>query len=202
MRTKYFLISTLLLLTIILAACGGQPTLPADVPGAVNTAAGAASTLAASTAVETAAAGAVSTVMASTAVETSAADAANTLAASTAIQTAAVQDLNGLMAALQTAGLTVEAAGAVSQPLFSVPGQSVTVNGQELQVYVFDTAEAMEAAAAQVSADGSTVGTTMPTWTSAPHFYKADRLLVVFVGQDQKILDILSGAFGSQFAGR
>jgi len=202
MRKNYLLISTLLLLAFLLAACGGQLTPPSNVPGAVNTAAGAASTLAASTAVQTAAVGAVSTLAASTGVETTAAGAVNTLEASTAVQTAAVQDLNSLMAALQAAGMTVESAGAVSQPLFSVPGQSVKVNGQELQVYVFDTPEAMESAAAQVSADASTVGTSTPTWASDPHLFKAGRLLVVFVGTDQKIIDILTGAFGPQFAGR
>jgi hypothetical protein len=184
MRKRYLLISSLTLLAFLLAACGGQATPPANVAGAVNTAVPAANTLAASTAAATAA-GAVST-----------------LAASTAVQTAAVQDLNSLMAALQAAGVTVGSAGAVSQPLFNVPGQSLTVNGQEVQAYVFDTPQAMEAAAAEVAADGSTIGTTTPTWTSDPHFYKADRLLVVYVGQDQKIMDILSNAFGAQFAGR
>ena len=202
MKTKYFLISTLLLLTIILAACSGQATLPPNVAGAVNTAAGQASTLVASTAVQTAAAGAVSTLAASTAVETTAVEAVNTLAASTAVQTAAVQDLSSLMTALQTAGMTVESAGAISQPLFSVPGQGITVNGQEVQVYVFDAPEAMESAAAQVSGDASTIGTNMPTWTSDPHLFKAGNLVVVYVGQDQKIMDILTGAFGPQFAGR
>jgi hypothetical protein len=202
MRIKYLLVSAFVLFSVVLVACGGQLTPPANIPGAVNTAAGAAGTLAASTAVQTAAVGAVSTLAASTAVETIAAGAVTTLEASTAVQAAAVQDLNGLMAALQAAGMTVESAGAVSQPLFSVPGQGIKVNGQEVQVYVFDTPEAMEAAAAQVTPDGSSIGTTMPTWTSDPHFYKGDRLLIVYVGQDQKVLDILSGTFGPQFAGR
>ena len=47
----------------------------------------------------------------------------NTAVASTAVQTAAAMDLNGLVAALQTAGVTVEFAGTVEQPFFSVPGQ-------------------------------------------------------------------------------
>ena len=202
---KYLFMSSFMLLAILLAACGSQATPPSNLPGAVNTAVGQAGTLAASTAVQTSAAGAVSTVStlaASTAVETTAAGAIGTVEASTAVQTAAVQDLNGLMTALQAAGMTVESAGAVSQPLFSAPGQSVTVNGQEVQVYVFDTPEAMESAAAQVSADASTIGTTTPTWTSDPHLFKAGRLIVVFVGTDQKIIDILTGTFGPQFAGR
>jgi hypothetical protein len=126
----------------------------------------------------------------------------NTAVASTAVQTAAAMDLNGLVAALQAAGVTVESAGTVEQPFFSVPGQTLKVNGQEVQAYVYDTPQAMETDAAQVSADGSTIGTNMPSWTSDPHFYKAGPLLVLYLGQDQKILDILSGVFGPQFAGR
>src|SRR5512147_1821916 len=98
MRKRYLLISSLLLLAFLLTACGSQATPPANIPAVVNTAAAPVSTL----------------------------------AASTAVQTAAVQDLNSLMTALQAAGVTVESAGAVSQPFFSVPGQSVKVNGQEV----------------------------------------------------------------------
>lgn len=182
MRTKHFLISTLLLLTFLLAACAGQAT--PNVSGAVNTAAPAINTLAASTAVETAV-GAV-----------------NTLAASTEVQTAVVQDFNSLVAALQTAGLTVETGESVTQPFFTVPGQTLKINGQDIQVFAYDTAQAMEAEAAQIAPDAGTIGTSMPSWVSDPHFYKLGNMLVLYVGQDQKILDILSGFLGPQFAGR
>lgn len=182
MRTKYFLISTLSLLAFLLAACGGQAT--PNVAGAVNTAVPAANTLAASTAVATAV------------------DAVNTLAASTAVQTAAVQDLNTLMAALQAAGLTVETGESVTQPFFTVPGQTIKINGQDVQVFAYDTAQAMEAEASKIAPDASTIGTNMPSWMSDPHFYKLGNMLVLYVGQDQKILDILSGVLGQQFAGR
>jgi hypothetical protein len=185
MRTKYLLISTLLLLAFLLAACGSQPTLPPNVAGAVNTAAPAVNTLAASTTVVETAEGAVST-----------------LAASTAVQTAAVQDLNSLMTALQAAGLTVESGEAVTQPFFTVPGQTLKINGQDIQVFAYDTAQALETEAAQISPDASTIGTNMPSWMSDPHFYKLGNMLVLYVGQDQKILDILAGTLGPQFAGR
>jgi hypothetical protein len=184
MRTKYFLLSTLILLSVLLAACGSQATLPANIPEAINTAAGPAATLAASTAVETAV-GAV-----------------ETLAASTAVQTAAVQDFNSLVAALQAAGLTVESGEPVNQPFFTVPGQTLKINGQDVQVFVYDTAQAMETEASQISADASTIGTSMPSWISDPHFFKLGNLLILYLGQDQKILDILSGVLGPQFAGR
>ena len=182
MRTKYLLFSTLLLLAFLLAACGSQAT--PNAVGVVNTAAPAVDTLAASTAVETAV-GAV-----------------ETLAASTAVQTAAVQNLNSLMTALQAAGLTVESGEAVTQPFFTVSGQTLKVNGQDIQVFAYDTAQAMEAEASQISSDASTIGTNMPSWMSDPHFYKLGNMLILYVGQDQKILDILSGILGAQFAGR
>jgi len=168
MRTKYLLVSTLILLSVLTAACGSQVTPPPNVAGAVNTAAAP----------------------------------MNTLAASTAVQTAAVQDLNSLMTALQAAGITVEAGEAVNQPFFTVPGQTIKVNGQDLQIFAYDTAQAMETEAAQISADASTIGTNMPSWVDAPHFFKLGSLLVLYVGQDQKIQDILSSLTGPQFAGQ
>lgn len=191
MRTKYFLISTLLLLAVLLAACGSQAT--PNIQGAVDTAA-------ASTQVQ-GGAQAVSTLAASTEVQGQV-DSASTLVASTAVQTAAVEDFNGLVAGLQAAGVTVESGEAVNQPFFSVPGQTLKINGQDVQVFVYDTAQALETEASQISADANTIGTSMPTWTSDPHFYKLGRMLVLYVGQDQKILDILSGILGPQFAGR
>jgi hypothetical protein len=181
MRTKYITVSTLLLLAFLLAACAGQAT--PNVAGAVNTAAPAVNTLAASTAVETAA-GAV-----------------ETLAASTAAQ-GAVQDVTSLVASLQAAGLTVESGEAVTQPFFTVPGQTIKINGQDVQVFAYETAQAMEAEASQISADAGTIGTSMPSWMSDPHFYKLGNMLILYVGQDQKIIDILSNILGPQFAGR
>jgi hypothetical protein len=120
--------------------------------------------------------------------------------AATVVQSLGVEDLNSLVVALGAAGVTVEQGGAVEQPFFSAPGQVITVNGEDMQVYTFETSEALEAT--QVAADASTIGTNMPTWEDAPHFFKTGRMLVLYVGQNQKILDLLAGAFGPQFAGR
>jgi hypothetical protein len=173
MRTKYLLLSTVLLLAVLLAACGSQATPLPNIQNPVNT---------------VAASNAAQTVQAA--------------ARSTAVQTAVVQDLTGVVAALQAAGLTVEQGAAVNQPFFTVPGQTLKINGQDVQVFVYDSAQAMETEAAKISADASTIGTNTPSWMSDPHFYKLGNMLVLYVGQDQKILDILSGVLGSQFAGR
>ena len=179
MKIKYLFVSTIILLSVLLAACGSQatPTLAPEIQGPVDT------------------------VVASTAVGT-AVDTVNTLAASTAVQTAVVDELNTLMATLQAADVPVELGEPVSQPFFTVPGQTLKVNGQDVQVFIYDTAQALESEASQISADASTIGTSMPTWVDAPHFYKLDRILVLYVGQDQTVLEQLNRVFGSQFAGR
>jgi hypothetical protein len=115
---------------------------------------------------------------------------------------AAVTDRASLESALTSAGATVEQGDPVDQPFFAVPGQIIKVNGADVQVFEYETAEAMEADAAQVSEDGGSIGPNMLMWMAAPHFFKAGRILVLYVGDDQAISDLLKGALGSQFAGR
>ena len=111
-------------------------------------------------------------------------------------------DLASLMEALGAAGGSVESGEAVEQPFFTVEGQIIKVNGADVQVFEYETAEAMAVDAAEVSEDGGSIGTSMVNWMSTPHFYKAGRILVLYVGDDQAILDLLEGALGPQFAGR
>jgi hypothetical protein len=60
----------------------------------------------------------------------------------------------------------------------------------------------MENEASQVSPDGGSIGTSMVIWMDAPHFYKAGHIIVLYVGSDATMLDLLEGALGAQFAGR
>ncbi|HET9590767.1 MAG TPA: hypothetical protein VFO91_18400 [Anaerolineales bacterium] len=147
MKTKISLISSLLLLALFGAACGGRSA-------AVDSGAG------------------------------------------------SVDDQASLVDALRAAGATVEAGDSVEQVFFAVKGQIIQVNGADVQVFEYETAEAMEAEAAQVSSDGGSIGTSMVTWVAAPHFYKSGRILVLYVGDDQAVLDLLEAALGPQFAGR
>lgn len=113
-----------------------------------------------------------------------------------------VTDLASLTEALRAAGATIEPAEGVSQPFFSVPGEIMLVNGGFVQVYEYETAEAMGTEASQISEDGSTIGTSMVNWMEAPHFYRAGRMIVLYVGEDPAVLDLLEAVLGTQFAGR
>jgi hypothetical protein len=117
-------------------------------------------------------------------------------------QPIAVEDTAGLMAALQASGATVETGESITQDFFSPEGSIIKVNGADVQVFEYESAEAMENEASQVAPDGGSVGTSMMMWMDTPHFYKAGHILVLYIGSDQTILDLLEKAIGPQFAGR
>ena len=39
-------------------------------------------------------------------------------------------------------------------------------------------------------------------WVEPPHFFKSGRVLVLYVGEDKAVIDLLKGALDEQFAGR
>jgi len=42
----------------------------------------------------------------------------------------------------------------------------------------------------------------MPLWVDVPHFYLKERIIVLYVGDDPAIEELLESVLGSQFAGR
>jgi hypothetical protein len=107
-----------------------------------------------------------------------------------------------LVDALRAAGATVKQEGPVEQPFFAVPARAINVNGEGVQVFEYPHAVAADAQAATVSRDGSQVGASKPFWIGAPHFYKKANLLVLYLGDDEKVLKLLQSVLGQQFAGR
>lgn len=111
-------------------------------------------------------------------------------------------DFTGLVTNLESQGATVVEDGQVTQPFFDITGRSITVDGQTVQVFEYADETAMKAEAEMVSEDGSTIGTSSPSWISDPHFYESGRILVLYVGTDTNVMDKLEKALGPQFAGR
>ena len=121
-----------------------------------------------------------------------------------------VKDYLSLVDNLRAAGATVDPAGTVSEDFFAPQGQLFTVNGERVETFEFGSAEEADAAAGGVSATGSSIVTTMAdgtesatmiTWVAPPHFYKAGKLIVIYVGSDSDVIDALQEAMGPQFAG-
>jgi hypothetical protein len=116
-------------------------------------------------------------------------------------QEGAVTDYDSLVEILQSAGASVESAGTVEQPFFAPPGQVINVEGQDVQVFEYDSEAEADSEADLVSPDGSSVGTSMMTWIATPHFYKSGRVIVLFVSDQNVTIDLLEDTLGSQFAG-
>lgn len=89
----------------------------------------------------------------------------------------------------------------VSQPFFSPAARVININEEALQVFEYATTSAATADASKVSADGMTIGTSKPSWMATPHFFKSGKLIVLYVGGNQTIVDLLQRTLGKQFAG-
>ena len=113
-----------------------------------------------------------------------------------------VQDKTALVDSLQNAGATVEEGNPLSQPFFTPEGSILKVNGADVQVFEYESMESMEEESSQVMPDGGSIGRSMIAWMDTPHFYKAGRIIVLYVGSDEAVLGLLEKVLGPQFAGR
>ena len=125
-----------------------------------------------------------------------------------------VVDQVSLIDYLRGKGLTVELAGDVQQPFLRAPGTVLRVSGgdveqpADIQSYNYDDtdlgtdgAQAAEEDASQLDANGNP-RTTMITWVAPPHFFRKERIIALYIGDDPAVVQLLAEALGPQFAGR
>ena len=110
-------------------------------------------------------------------------------------------DRGAFVAELKKIGHIVESKGPITQPFLSVPGQFVSIDGNDVQTFEYANETALKAAVAKISPDGSTVGNTRIGWVEPPHFFKKGKLLVLYVGVSQNVTQTLNAALGPQVAG-
>ena len=65
----------------------------------------------------------------------------------------------------------------------------------------YATVSAADAEAALVSADGGSIGLSQVSWVSTPHSFRGNRLIVLYVGTDDGVIEVLTDLLGPQFAG-
>ncbi len=137
---------------------------------------------------------------------TSIAETGSAESTTTASHGAAVMDQVSLVDQLRSMGYTVDDVGDVEQPFFQTSGTTMRVSGGalqepvDLQVFNYDDAGATEADAQQIGPDGNPL-TMMITWVAPPHFFRKDKVIVLYLGSDQEAITLLTQALGSQFAG-
>jgi hypothetical protein len=105
----------------------------------------------------------------------------------------------GLIAALEESGATVAEGGRIQDPFFDVEAQILTVNGAEVQVYEFPDEAGRQAAQETINATGNIIGSITVDWMEEPHFFGAGRLIALYVGDDQEIIDLLASHLGQPF---
>ena len=113
-----------------------------------------------------------------------------------------VTDYVSLIDGLHAAGARV----AGDEMFFAVPGRTIRVDDENVQVFEYEDAASLEDVAGGISADGYTIrGATRTAhvdWVAPPHFYKQGKLLVLYVGDDSEVMQLLEDVLGEQFAGR
>jgi hypothetical protein len=100
--------------------------------------------------------------------------------------------------ALRGLGATAEVVVTVppASSLLSAPTTRVQVNG--VDVFVFEFASAAEVDAAVARVPGILALTLFP---SRPHFFRGNRIIVLYVGTDAAVIALLERLLGPQFAG-
>lgn len=112
-----------------------------------------------------------------------------------------VRDHVSLVDTLRAQGLTVEPTGPISQPFFPIPGQTLEVNGKDVQVFEFKDSSATKSQAKEISSDGKSIHHTTIQWISPPHFFSTGKIIVLYLGSDAELLKKLETALGTQIAG-
>ena len=106
-----------------------------------------------------------------------------------------------LEAALQAAGAEVEQAGAIDEPIFPVEAQNLSVDGEQVQVFEFADEAARQAAADTIEANGFIIGTMAVDWIGQPNFWSQGRLIVLYVGEDEATIRLISDLMGDPITG-
>lgn len=97
---------------------------------------------------------------------------------------------------LREADAKVEISGSIEQPFFPVSGQVLEVNDIQVQVFEFSDRDARRHVSETISSSGDQIGTSLPSWIDQPNFWADGRLIVLYVGQNLSMIDLLSDVLG------
>jgi hypothetical protein len=124
-----------------------------------------------------------------------------------------VRDHVSFVDQLRASGVTVDIAGNATQPFLRPRGTRLRLTGgtlgsaAEVESYNYDStdlgadgAQIAKDDASGIAADG-TPKTGTAQWSGPVHFYRADRVIVLYVGSDPATTKLLTELLGSQFAG-
>ena len=107
-----------------------------------------------------------------------------------------------LIQRLEAGGVAVELTDErVQQPFFTPDARILKIGAESVQVFDYETVEALKSEARQVAPDGASIGTTMVSWMGPPRFYATGTVIVLYVGFDETVMRALDSILGGAFAG-
>ena len=110
--------------------------------------------------------------------------------------------IDTLVSSLRQQGAKVERTETLPRsayPFFSTQAVRVRVNRIDVQVFEFSSAAESDVNARGISTTGTPIGGTQITWVDTPHFYRRDRLIVLYVGQSAELRHLLENVLGPAF---
>ena len=112
-------------------------------------------------------------------------------------------DYQKILSRLQAWDLKLAEIGEIRTRCYSVNPRVLLVGGGTLEIYEYRDQSSAAVAIAQISpgyfaAQIAAAGLTEEA--SSPHFYRGDRLLVIYTGTDARVVEALDSALGPEFA--
>lgn len=106
---------------------------------------------------------------------------------------------------LENRGYTIETED-VEESILLGERKWLTIDGSEnISVYLYESNDEMEKDASYLSDDGFSYNNGKNAieieWISYPHFFKSHNMIVLYVGENSKIVNVLKELVGPQFAG-
>lgn len=114
-----------------------------------------------------------------------------------------VTDYTSLIDAIRSRGVLVQYIDEIpaESSSFSIPIKVISVGGSDIQVYEFQSESDAQESSLMISEDGTEIGTSIIRWIDTPHFYTKGKIIVLYVGQNPEITNLLESFLGTQFAG-
>ena len=109
---------------------------------------------------------------------------------------------NKLVKDLKEKGAKVEEVGDYQHVSFSAEiKKHIRIEGDSVFVFEYKNIESAELDASKISGDASRMAGSIMIWFSTPHLYKKDGLIILYLGNNKKVISFLEEVLGEQFAG-
>lgn len=102
---------------------------------------------------------------------------------------------------LEKAGGKIKTIKKGSNTFLKGDATAININEEFINVYEYKNSNQMDADVKTIRSDGAIVGNAFIDWVSIPHIYKNGNIIVLYVGENKEIKDMIQKSVGNQFAG-